>query len=137
MYRSTQKERAYHKYRPTEVGCYFCKPEPKVIVKKIKDFYIMKNNFSYDFWDGQKVSEHLLIVSKKHLPDLEADEDRLLGYSKQLNKYNKLGYDIFTRAANSPSRSQHHFHSHLIKADGKKFSSLSYKKSPYKLTVKY
>lgn len=137
MYRITKKEKDYKKYQKGETRCYFCKPEPKAIIKKIKNFYIMKNNFPYDFWDGQKVLEHLLIVSNQHLPDLENQEDKLLEYSKQLNIYNQSGYDIFTRVPNSPSRSQIHFHSHLIKASGKKFRMLTYIKDPYKLKVKY
>lgn len=135
MYRSTKKEKQYLKYRKTEEGCYFCNPEPKIVVKKTKNFYISRNNFPYDFWDGQKVSEHLLIVSKKHLHDLENKEDILFEYAMQLNNYGRLGYDVFTRVPNSPSRSQIHFHSHLIKTNGKKFRSLSYKKDPYMLNI--
>lgn len=135
MYRSTKKEKAYHEYRPTEVGCYFCKPEPKVIVKRFNDFYIMKNNFSYDFWDGQNVLEHLMLVTKKHDAYLVGRNELLEQYSKIMNKYNKLGYDIFIRTSGSPSRSQAHFHTHLIKASGKKFNKLVYTFVPYKLTV--
>lgn len=136
MYRSTKKELNYKKYKEGEKGCYFCNPEPKVVVKRTKNFYISKNNFPYDFWDGQKVLDHLLIISKQHSSYLNEYDTKLVKeYAKLLNKYYKLGYDIFTRTVESPSRSQTHFHSHLIKTNGKKFKSLSYTKDPYSLEV--
>lgn len=136
MYRSTKKEKAYLNRTP-ELFCYFCKPEPKVVIKKFKDFYIMKNNFPYDFWDGQDVLEHLMMVTKKHTAYLVEKSGLLLKqHSKIMNSYNKLGYDIFIRTSGSPSRSQAHFHTHLIKASGKKFKRLKYNFKPYSLEVK-
>src|SRR3990167_821177 len=107
MYRSTKNENSYHKYRKGEKGCYFCEPKPHIVVSKTKNFYISKNNFPYDFWDGQKVVEQLL-----------------LEYGELVNKYSNQGFDIYTRTPNSPSRSQPHFHTHLIKTTGKKLKSL-------------
>ena len=136
MYRSTQNENAYHKYKKTEVGCYFCEPEPHVVIKRTKNFYISKNNFPYDFWDGQKVIKHLLVVSKKHLSTLDSKNNSLLlEYGKIVNEYSNKGFDIYTRTPNSPSRSQPHFHTHLIKTNGKKLKSLKYKFEPYSVEV--
>jgi|SRR3989344_529163 len=137
MYRSTKNENSYHKYRKGEKGCYFCEPKPHIVVSKTKNFYISKNNFPYDFWDGQKVVEHLLLVSKKHFSDLESkDKELLLEYGELVNKYSNQGFDIYTRTPNSPSRSQPHFHTHLIKTTGKKIKSLNFVFNPYSLIVK-
>lgn len=119
-----------------EKGCYFCKPEPKVVVLKTKNFYISKNNFPYDFWDGQKVIKHLLVVSKKHSSiSSSKDSSLLFEYNRLINKYSNRGFDIYTRTPNSPSRSQSHFHTHLIKTDGKKLKKLIYNLEPYRLLV--
>ena len=137
MYRSTKNENLYHKYKKTEVGCYFCEPKPHIVVSKTKNFYISKNNFPYDFWDGQKIKEHLLVVSKKHFSSLDSkDKNLLLEYGQLINDYSKKGYDIYTRFPNNPSRSQVHFHTHLIKTDGKKIKSLNFVYNPYSLIVK-
>lgn len=136
MYRITKNENSYHKYKKTEKGCYFCEQEPHVVILKTKNFYVSKNNFPYDFWDGQKVTKHLLIVSKKHVSTLESsDEEVLLEYGKLINEYSNSGFDIYTRTPNSPSRSQPHFHTHLIKTIGKKIKSLKFKTEPYLLEV--
>ncbi len=137
MYRSTKKERNYHRYLGEEKRCYFCKPDPKAIVENFKSFYIMRNNFPYDFWDGQKVKNHLMVVAKKHFPAMDSkDKVLLLEYAILANDYSNKGFDIFVRVPNSPSRSQVHFHTHLIKASGKKFKSLKYTFKPYTLEVK-
>ena len=149
MYRSTKNENSYHEYKQslkfslrsnykkTEKGCYFCEPEPHIVIFKTENFYISKNNFPYDFWDGQKVIEHFLLVSKKHFSDLESkDKELLLEYGELVNKYSNKGFDIYTRTPNSPSRSQVHFHTHLIKTDEKKIKSLNFVFNPYSLIVK-
>jgi|SRR3989344_6132996 len=137
MYRLTKNENLYHEYRKTEKGCYFCEPESHVVLLKFKNFYISKNNFPYDFWDSQKVLEHLLIVSKEHLSTLNSkNKDVVLEYADLINKYSNKGFDIYLRAKNSPSRSQVHFHTHLIKTDGKKIKSLKFDSNPYILSVK-
>ena len=137
MYRSTKNENSYHEYKTGEKGCYFCEPEPHVIVLKTNNFYISKNNFPYDFWDGQKVTDHLLVVSKKHLSALDSQNSViLLEYGQLINDYSNKGYDIYTRFPNNPSRSQVHFHTHLIKTDGKKIKSLQFNFNPYSLIVK-
>lgn len=136
MYRSTKRENLYHKYKKTEVGCYFCEPEPHVVILKTKNFYVSKNNFPYDFWDGQKIVNHLLVVSKKHFSTLETSDDSLiLEYGRLVNEYSNRGFDIYMRTPNSPSRSQPHFHTHLIKTNGKKIKSLKYKTEPYLLEI--
>lgn len=137
MYRLPQNELRYLKYLEGDKGCYFCNPEPKIIVDKLNNFYIMKNNFPYDIWDSQKVKKHLLIVSKEHLSNLSSKDKNLLSeYSYLINKYLKQGYDIFTRSTKSASRSQAHFHTHLIKTSGKTVTSLNFNSKPYKLTIK-
>lgn len=136
MYRSTRNENSYRQYKKTEKGCYFCQPEPQIIILKTKNFYVSKNNFPYDFWDAQKVTAHLLVVSKKHLslPDSK-DNESLLEYGELINDYSNKGFDIYTRTPNSPSRSQSHFHTHLIKTDGRKIKNLKFNFEPYSLEV--
>lgn len=136
MYRLTKNENYYQKYRKGEKSCFFCDPDPKVVILKSKSFYISKNNFPYDFWDGQRVRKHLLLVSKNHSAELNSESLKEISeYTKLLNKFSKKGFDIFTRTANSPSRTQPHFHTHLINASGKKIKALKVKFTPYSLDL--
>lgn len=138
MYRLAKKELLYRKSLKNEKECYFCNPESKVILEKTDNFYIMKNNFPYDIWDYNKVSRHLLLVSKKHFINLdEFSKNLLIEYVKILQKYSKMDYDIFIRASNSSTKTQSHFHTHFIKVSGKIIRKINYNAKPYKLVLKY
>lgn len=137
MYRLAKKELLYRKSLEKNGGCYFCDPIANVI-ENYDNFFIMKNNFPYDIWDYIKVSKHLLLVSKKHFTNLdEFSKSLLVEYANIIQKYSRVGYDIFTRSSNSKIKTQPHFHTHLIKTAGKRVQEINYEAHPYKLVLRY
>lgn len=138
MHRLTKNALRYKDYGEKETECYFCNPQPLVILKTYKYFYVTTNNFPYDVWDGYKVSRHLLVFSKKHINSFnKLRKNQLAEYMKIIIGFSGLNYDVFTRSSNSSAKSQSHFHTHLIKCTRQKIKKLEYNSSPYNLAVEY
>lgn len=109
------------KHAPHHDGCAFClldKSSPQVL-SETKYFKIVRNIFGYSLWDGQKVSDHLMVVPKKHtdsLKDLSAAEAQ--EFMSIISEYEGKSYNIYARAASSPIKTVVHQHTHLIKPHG-------------------
>lgn len=119
--RSTKEESDYKKHRSVAgENCPFCSIDshhPQFISETVY-FLIIKNRFPYSVWDGQVVLEHLMIIPKVHTDTLEdLPEDARDEYLNVTNHYEQNGYDIYTRAKQSTSRSVTHHHTHFIKTD--------------------
>lgn len=137
MYRTKKSEQRYKKAKQLETKCPFCNLEEDRIVSKKSNIYVIKNIYGYDIWDRRKVAEHLLIIPSKHLTSFsEINKKDSLDFMEILMEYSAEGYDIFTRATNSKTKSQPHFHTHLIKPKGKVYSSVSFNADPYLLKFK-
>lgn len=127
MYRQKDKQIEYraatHKGRE-ENYCPFCNEEEDLTVFEGENFIIRKNKFSYDIWDSHEVEDHLLLMPREHLIDLNKFNDEMrLEYLKIVEKYMEQGYDSFTRSTQSGVRSQPHVHTHLIKTQGERVKS--------------
>lgn len=137
MYRLRHHELRYKKARHLEKDCPFCGSVADRLVKKTKYFYIIKNIYGYDLWDRRKVVEHLLIIPKKHQIDLKKiTGEAAIEYTKLLTNYIDKGYDVYTRTTNAQTKSQTHFHTHLIKATGKLARIVHFNEDPYYIYIK-
>lgn len=133
----TRKETLrYRKYLASlpSAGCDFCSitPKSKQFVQETTYFFIIKNIFPYSFWDLQRVSDHLLILPKKHtdtLSDLTRDE--AVEYVELLGSYESVGYNVYSRAPQTKSKSVAHQHTHLIKSEGRLRKVVLYTQKPY------
>ncbi|KKR81087.1 MAG: hypothetical protein UU73_C0003G0040 [Candidatus Daviesbacteria bacterium GW2011_GWA1_41_61] len=132
MYRTKKSEDRYQQYRKTESRCPFCTLSGERIIEETKSFYLIKNIYGYDIWDRRKVKIHLLLISKNHIAALqEIEKDMVQEYTDILKKYSERGFDIFTRATVSLTKSQPHFHTHLIKTTGRLLKSVHFNEDPY------
>jgi len=129
------------KARKRTTGCVFCdfknSSHKDEIIKEYEHFWLVKNIFAYDMWDDQGVTDHLMLVPKRHIESLgELDETELLQYSTIIGQYDKNGYSIYARSFKNAIKSIPHQHTHLMKLDGKMTSFLFFNKKPYILFKK-
>jgi len=133
--RSRKEDKRYKKYRASnsfKETCTFCNMPQNEIVDETKSFKVVKNLFSYSQWDGQGVSDHLMIIPKRHtdkLSDLSSSE--AVEFMNILGSYELRGYDTFARAPLSNRKTIRHQHTHLIKLDRKTKKFLLYLNKPY------
>jgi len=74
--RSTQKR--YAKHRATKpAGCEFCSftSDMPRIKNEHKYFWVTTNLFAYNVWDGAGVTDHLMIVPKRHTESISKFTD--------------------------------------------------------------
>jgi diadenosine tetraphosphate (Ap4A) HIT family hydrolase len=118
-----------------QTTCVFCdelKQNSEHIIQVTKHFFVLRNKFPYTLWDSQRVSDHLMLIPKKHTDKLGglgggAGEEFL----NLIDKYEDKGYNIYARAPNSPIKAIMHHHTHLIKPTGAMQRFLLHIKRPY------
>jgi ATP adenylyltransferase len=111
----------YRAFRKQWDECSFCAighPDNtlNVIVEQDDDFWVIKNAFPYVVFDSIEVTDHLLVVPKKHvesITELEPDERQKL--VEILSRYEARGYSFMARSPSNPAKSMPHQHTHLIK----------------------
>lgn len=111
-----------HLSKKPEGHCEFCayRAGDADVILETKSFKIIRNIFPYNTWDLQDVSDHLMIVPKKHtetLNDLTAQE--AVEYVDLLGSYESRGYNVYARAPASGMKSVIHQHTHLLRTTGK------------------
>ena len=134
--RSRKEETDYKKYLKTikHADCVFCIIEKgnDQLVEETVGFKVIKNIFGYSLWDGQRVTDHLMITPKKHsnsLANMKPNEK--VEYVDLIEKYEKLGYNIYSRAPSSIIKSVVHQHTHLIKTEGRPMRLVLLLRRPY------
>lgn len=104
--------------------CPFCgikEKEPRKIHEEKAYFYRVENIFGYDIWDDHIVSEHEMIVPKRHITSLaEITDEEGLEYLQLIKAAEANGYCIYSRGVDGPTKSVPHFHTHLIKLNTSK-----------------
>lgn len=134
MYRSTQAESQYKKYKNenTDNKCPFCDLPKNQIVKRFKYFLVIKNRFPYSVWDTGEVKNHYMLVPKKHLSSIsDFSKQEKAEYLQIIADYEAKGYDTFTRSSNNKGKTQPHFHTHLLKVTSKKYKFHIFNRKPY------
>ena len=134
MYHANTTRRKYSKqYKKGDDSCPFCTPvETKGDIKEFKDFYIIENGVKYDYWEGHRVIEHLLLIPYAHVENLsELKANQYNELMKIISEYETNGYSVYARGVDSPRRSVKHQHTHLIKIDKKQLRTILFIKKPY------
>ncbi len=134
--RSRKEEKVYKKYQAesNKESCPFCaiRKGDKQFLDETKSFKLIRNIFAYSIWDGQRVTDHIMIVPKKHTDKLEdLDSKEAIEFLKIIGKYEKRGYNMYSRAPSSKIKSVVHQHSHLIKTQGAPKKFLFLLRKPY------
>lgn len=89
--------------------------------------------FPYELWEFRDVTEHLLVVPKRHvksLVDLTREEQHEL--MDIIAEYEGQNYNIYARSSDSVQRTVPlHQHTHIIKTNDKHAKTVFYSKKPY------
>lgn len=117
-YRKTLKT---YKKRMRVDSCPFCdENDRKKAVYEDDDLYVVPNLTKYDLWELHDVTEHLLLVPKRHLKSLsEANKRERSAIIDKIAEYESQGFNIYARGVGFVRRSVEHQHTHLIKATDK------------------
>lgn len=102
--------------------CDFCSFEGSdtPILKAEKHFQIVRNIFPYDVWDHAGVTDHLMLVPKRHVDAIgHFSPEEQAEFTKIIGQYDTKGYSVYARAKGSAIKSVVHQHTHLIKLDNK------------------
>lgn len=134
MYYHSRKARKKYASFPKSATCHFCHPgtETEALVHDGKLAYIIPNRTFYDQWELRKVTDHLMIIPRRHvasLGDLDtAERNEIIDL---IAEYEARGYEIYARSPSSTTRSQAHQHTHLIKAENKIGRGLLFWRKPH------
>ncbi len=116
-YRSEADEQAYTTFRASwpHDKCPFCDHEQTIVAER-PNFLILKNDYPYYAYDGEKVAEHLLVVSKRHIRSLgECNDAERKEFVDLIAEYEGREYNFVLRAPDSGRRSVAHHHGHFIR----------------------
>lgn len=113
--------------------CTFCSEDirPRIVAEN-GTMVMIPNRVSYDIFEGRRVSDHLMILPKRHLETLaDFTSEEMVDHMKMIAQYEKHGYNVYARGVGSVSRSVKHQHTHLIKLSDKLPKGILYLKKPY------
>ncbi len=130
----------YKKYRsfPRAEVCSLCEDDlAGRSILTTEHAFVLPNRVAYDLWELRNVTEHLMLVPRKHVTKLaELNETARLDIMQILADYEARGYNIYARGVGNTQRSEHHQHTHLIKTEQKKARGSLALQKPY-LFVKF
>jgi diadenosine tetraphosphate (Ap4A) HIT family hydrolase len=129
--------RAYKK-RQKRQDCPFCNADTIAEAVFEDEFiYIVPNLTKYDLWELHNVTDHLLIIPKRHVEALaELDSKERLAVMDAAADYESKGYNIYARGVGFIKRSVKHQHTHLIKVENTKPKFAVFVQRPYYLLKK-
>lgn len=132
-YRKTRKK--YLERKTSAQICPFCDPE--TLAKKVEDYahaYVVPNLTKYDLWELNDVTEHLLLVPKRHVHSLgELTANERAETMDIIADYEAQGYNVYARSPDSVHRSVPHQHTHFIKIKHKPARGAIFLRKPYLL----
>lgn len=137
-FRSRKNELSYKKLRKLRLNddnvCPFCalKNGDGQVVHEYPQFFVAKNNFPYDLWEGLPVDDHLMIIPKRHISSLhQLTSQERKAYMDIVARYDSEGYSVYTRTESNVSKSVTHLHTHLLKLGNKHATFTLYLSKPY------
>jgi ATP adenylyltransferase len=140
MFRTRKTTLAYHRTDSYRIAnddvdhCPFCALDERKIYEDTKTMRVMANKFPYEFWDGRKVAEHLLLAPKRHVLSLDdLTDDEKVDALHLMAEYESKGYNVYWRSQTNQTRSVPHQHTHLIKLKDGDTHFLMYLRRPYLL----
>ena len=120
--------------------CSFCdltQPRAPQPIKTYDHFYIAENGFGYLIWDGCLVKEHLMLIPKKHVPNLrDLSGAAQKEFAQIVAKYEEAGYSFYGRSPDNVTRSIAHQHTHLLRLGSRRKSFMLYIRKPHVLLSK-
>jgi diadenosine tetraphosphate (Ap4A) HIT family hydrolase len=134
-YRKTKK---LHTKRGGRSGCPFCREDTlQSAVYEDKYIYVAPNLTEYDLWELHDVEEHLLVMPKRHVENLnELTKHEKMALIDVLAEYESKGYSAYARGVGFVKRSVKHQHTHLIKVSNKEPKFALFFSRPYFLCKK-
>jgi len=134
--RRRQNQRRYHLHLKKVEGqdCEFCKfgSGSSQVRETFHYFRLVENIFGYDIWDGLGVSEHLMLVPKRHVTGLHKfTKNESEEYMKLTAHFEELGYSVYSRSTANISKSVAHQHTHLLRLDDKHKKALLFIRKPH------
>lgn len=139
MTRHPRAERRYRSHRQKSktknAACSFCdiamNGGPQYVGES-EHCPIITNVFGYDIWDGCGVTEHMMIIPKRHVASLDGlTSDEKLDYITLAAKYEARGYSLYARSPGNVTKSAIHHHMHLIKTDNTRKKWMIYIRKPH------
>ncbi len=138
MYRNRKTTK---KYKPTESRkkiesgrkpCPFCQNIADTALEATKYNYVVENIYAYQYWEFLNVTEHLMIVPKRHIKSLgDLSDDEKVDTINLMAKYENNGFNVYARQELNVMKSVPHQHTHLIKTDNRRAKLFLYLKRPY------
>lgn len=126
-----------HRKQKDESVCDFCNisKNSAQFVEQTTNFQVIKNAYPYTVWDSISVTDHLMIIPKRHIENLsDLPNSDKVEFVDLIAKYENKGYNIYARSPHSIVKTIPHQHTHLIKPVGRAKKFLLMMKKPY-LTI--
>ena len=136
--KSFKKSRALNKRdKDLQRPCPFCDlAQVAEIIEQTETMLVIRQRVPYDQFEGVVVSDHLMLIPRKHHVSLETLTDQeKIEYVTLAAKYESGDYGIYSRAKNSMTRSVEHVHTHLLELKGPRVRRMVFIEKPYILLM--
>lgn len=138
IHRSRKEAKNYLRYmrslRERGNPCQFCEmsEDDKKVLTTTKHFLVVRNLIPYTFWDDHSVTDHLLVLPRKHTDTIQDFSDEAaLEYFRLIADYEQQGYSIYARPPRAATKSVAHQHTHLIKISPRMQKIVIYLQKPH------
>lgn len=114
MYRYRSTVRRYRQHKNTD--CPFCSPDRQQTIRQTKHAAVIRNLFPYDLWEFREVTDHLMVIPRRHVASLsQLTKDEQADIMALISQYEGRDYNVYSRARHSSQKSiPDHQHTHLI-----------------------
>jgi diadenosine tetraphosphate (Ap4A) HIT family hydrolase len=133
-FRSRKEQLSYKKWKKDGLkSCLFCSIDKNddQLIKETANFRVFRNNFPFSLWDTRGVIEHIMLVPKRHVNGIsKLNSDESAEFIKIIKSYDRLGFNVYSRTADSSAKSIEHQHTHLIKLDNKSKKLIFFLRKP-------
>jgi diadenosine tetraphosphate (Ap4A) HIT family hydrolase len=94
--------------------------------------YVIANRIAYDVFAGRRVTDHLMVIPKRHTESINdfTDQEKI-DQMTIMGDYESRGYDVYARGVESVTRSVKHQHTHLIKMLDKRPKLVIFSERPH------
>ncbi len=132
---SNHYRKTIHDYRSRQktTSCPFCSADTRAAaIFEDDNVYVVPNLTKYDLWELHDVTDHLLVIPKRHVKSMaELGQAERLSVMEVCAQYELNSYNIYARGNGFVKRSVDHQHTHLIKVDNKRPRLAMFSRTPY------